>query len=165
MVSPHTSISLMSAPFLSPFFPAISKISGDQAAEIENEKDRMKERRSKRRKEGSGGKLEKTFSRMQIMGIFSALWKGPIRLSSQPPWLCSGSSSLFPFVCSLSDSKHHMEMTQVALATDLGHDHTSLSLFRDLQKASPCECQQVPPYKANSRCCNRGQMSKDVRKH
>ncbi|TRZ20236.1 hypothetical protein HGM15179_006821, partial [Zosterops borbonicus] len=37
---------------------------------------------------------------------------------------------------SSSGSKHHMEMTHVALATDLGHDHTSLSLFRDLQKAS-----------------------------
>lgn len=85
----------MSASFLSPFFPAILKISGDQVAEIENEKDRMKERRNKRRKEGRGAKLEKTFSRMQIMGIFSAHWKGPIRLSSQPPWLCSGSS--FPF--------------------------------------------------------------------
>lgn len=154
----------MSASFLSPFFLVISKISGDQVAEIENEKDRMKER-SKRRKEGRGAKLEKIFSRMQTMGIFSAHWKGPIRLSSQPPWLCSGSSFLSPFVCSLSGSKHHMEMTHVALATDLGHDHTSLSLFRDLQKASSCECQQVPTYKANSRCCNDGQMSKYVRQH
>lgn len=152
--------------FLPPFFPAISKISGDQVAEIENEKDRMKERRSKRRKEAAGGgkKLEKAFSSMQIVGIFSAHWKGPIRLPSQPPRLCSGSSFLFPFVCSPSDSKHHMEMTHIALATDLGHHHTHLSLFRDLQKASFCECQQVPTYKANSRCCNDGQMSKYVRK-
>lgn len=72
MVSPHTSVSLMSASFLSPFFPVISKISGDQVAEIENEKERMKERRSKWRKEGRGAKLEKTFPRMQTMGIFSA---------------------------------------------------------------------------------------------
>lgn len=97
MASPHTSISLMSASFLSPFFPAISKISGDQAAEIENEKDRMKERRRKRRKEGSGGKLENTFSRMQIMGIFSALWKGPIRLSSQPHGCALGALSFSPW--------------------------------------------------------------------
>lgn len=81
--------------FCLPFSQPFQKISGDQVAEIQNEKDRMKDRRSKRRKEGRAQKLEKTFCRMQPMGIFSAHWKGPIRLSSQPR-LCSGSSFLFP---------------------------------------------------------------------
>lgn len=149
--------------FCLPFSQPFQKISGDQVAEIENEKERMKDRRSKRRKEGRAQKLEKTFCRMQPMGIFSAHWKGPIRLSSQPMAVLW---ELFPFsLCLQSDSKHHMEMIHVALATALGHDHTSLSLFRDLQKASSCECQQVPTYKANSRCCNDGQMSKCVRQH
>lgn len=83
MVFPHTSISLMLASFLSPFFLVISKISEDQVAEIENEKERMKERRSKKGKEEGGKKLEKDFSRMQMTVIFGACWKGPIRLSPQ----------------------------------------------------------------------------------
>lgn len=89
--------------FCLPFSQPFQKIFGDQVAEIQNEKDRMKDRRSKRRKEGRAQKLEKTFCRMQPMGIFSAHWKGPIRLSSQPR-LCSGSSFLFPFVCSQTQS-------------------------------------------------------------
>lgn len=111
-------------------------------AEIENEKERMKERRGRKRKEEGEKKLEKNFSRTQTMGIFSAHWKGPIRLSPQLPWLHSGNTSLFPFVCSLSDSKHHMEMTYVALTADLGHDRSSLSLIGDQGKSSFCECQQ-----------------------
>lgn len=51
----HASISFMSSSFLSPFFPAISKISEDQVAKIENEKEGMKERRNKRRKKIGGG--------------------------------------------------------------------------------------------------------------
>lgn len=98
--------------------------------------------------------------------VFSVLiGKVPSGCHLSPHGCALGALFLFPFVCSPSGSKHHMEMTHVALATDLGHDHTSLSLFRDLQKASSCECQQVPTYKANSRCCNDGQMSKHTRQH
>ena len=134
MVFPHTSFSPVYASVLSPFFPAISKMSEDQGAEIENEKERMKERRGKKRKEEGEKKLEKNFPRMQMMGIFSAHWKGPIRLSPQLPWPCSGSTSLFRLVCSPSDSKHCMEMIHIAVTSDLGHDRSSLNLFGDQEK-------------------------------
>lgn len=90
----------MSASYFSPFFPAISKISEDQVAEIENEKDRMKERRSKRRKEAGGGKAWKDFlqnadhgyfqcslerSHQVIISPMAVLWElFPFSLCSQP---------------------------------------------------------------------------------
>lgn len=72
MVFPHTSVSHMSASFLSSFFPAISKISEDQVAEIENEKERMKKRRGKKRKE-EGEKSLKRISSECKQWVFSVL--------------------------------------------------------------------------------------------
>lgn len=130
----------MSASFLSPFFLAISKISEDQVAEIENEKETMKDRRGKKKKEEGGRKSLKRISPECRRWVFSVLiGKVPSRLSPQPPWLRSGTTSLFPFVCSPSDSKHRMEMTHIDLTADLDHNHSSLSLIGDQNKTSFCE--------------------------
>lgn len=93
----HASISFMSSSFLSPFFPAISKISEDQVAKIENEKEGMKERRNKRRKKIGGGP-EKDFSRMQKKtGIFSAYWECPHQVVTAAPMAVLRKHSPFSF--------------------------------------------------------------------
>lgn len=110
-----------------------------------------------------GGDLKRISSECRRKLVFSVLIGSvPTRLSLQLPWLCLGSILLFPFVCIPSDSKRHMEITHIALTTDLGHNHSSLNLIGGQEKTSFCDCQQwsiptkqTPDARRMGKCPNR----------